>query len=295
MMSGFVVLIVLFGALLHASWNVIVKSGSDKYLNAVLVCGAAGLIALVLIPFMPLPFAASWPYMITSTIFQVCYLFMVAAAYSNGDMSLAYPLMRGTPPLLVAMAAGPLIGEVLGGGQWLAIGLISSGVLTMALGSRQKVAAGPLGDTQKTTTAQNTTRTIIIALINAVFIAGYTLVDGIGVRVSGNAVSYTLWAFLFNAIPVVSWGVWKYRGRLFGHIKQHGHLALVGGVGTLGSYGLALWAMTMAPVAMVAALRETSILFGMVLSLVLLREHISRKRLAGALLIVCGTVLMRLV
>lgn len=283
-MSGFVVLIVLFGALLHASWNVIVKSGTDKYLNAVLVCGAAGLVALVLILFLPLPLAPSWPYMIISTIFQVCYLFMVAAAYSNGDMSLAYPLMRGTPPLLVAMAAGPLIGEVLGVGQWLAIGFISCGVLTMALGSRRKTAAG-----------QNTSRTVIIALVNALFIAGYTLVDGIGVRVSGNAISYTLWAFLFNAIPVVSWGIWKYRGELVGHIRQRGHLAMIGGAGTLGSYGLALWAMTMAPVAMVAALRETSILFGMILSLFLLREHISLKRLAGALLIVCGTVLMRLV
>lgn len=283
-MSGFVVLIVLFGALLHASWNVIVKSGTDKYLNAVLVCGAAGLVALVLIPFLPLPLAPSWPYMIISTVFQVCYLFMVAAAYSNGDMSLAYPLMRGTPPLLVAMAAGPMIGEVLGAGQWLAIGFISCGVLTMALGSRRKTAAG-----------QNTSRTVIIALVNALFIAGYTLVDGIGVRVSGNAISYTLWAFLFNAIPVVSWGIWKYRGELVGHIRQRGHLAMIGGAGTLGSYGLALWAMTMAPVAMVAALRETSILFGMILSLFLLREHISVKRLAGALLIVCGTVLMRLV
>lgn len=283
-MSGYVVLIVLFAALLHASWNVIVKSGNDKYLNAVMVCGGAGVIALSFIPFMPLPTVASWPYLVTSTTLQVCYLFLVAAAYSNGDMSLAYPLMRGTPPLLVALASGPLIGEVLGGTQWLAIGLISCGVLTMALSSRMKVTAG-----------QNTSRTVVIALINALFIAGYTLVDGMGVRVSGNAVSYTLWAFLFNGIPVVAWGIWKYRTQLLCQIRSRGHLALIGGAGSLGSYGLALWAMTMAPVAMVAALRETSILFGMVLSLVLLREHISRKRLAGALLIVGGTVLMRLV
>lgn len=283
-MSGFVVLIVLFGALLHASWNVIVKFGNDKYLSAVMLCGAAGLIAVLIIPFMPLPSAASWPYLVTSTSLQVCYLFMVAAAYSNGDMSLAYPLMRGTPPLLVALAAGPMIGEVLGGAQWLAIGLISCGVLTMALDT-----------SRKTTRGQNTSRTVIIALVNAFFIAGYTLVDGLGVRVSGNAVSYILWAFLFNAVPIVAWGVWKYRGQLLRQIRSHGHLALFGGAGSMGSYGLALWAMTMAPVAMVAALRETSILFAMVLSLVLLREHISRKRIAGALLIVGGTVLMRLI
>ena len=282
-MSGFVVLIVLFAALLHASWNVIVKSGTDKYLSAVMVSGAAGLIAVVFLPFVPLPASASWPYMFTSTVFQVIYMFLVAAAYSNGDMSLAYPLMRGTPPLLVALVSGPLIGEVLGTEQWLAVGLISAGVLVMALGRSQAIIAG-----------RNTTRTVIIALVNALFIAGYTLVDGVGVRVSGNAVSYVLWAFLFNAIPVVSWGIWTYRGQLLTHIKQRGHLTIIGGAGTLGSYGLALWAMTMAPVAMVAALRETSILFGVMLSLILLREQISAKRLLGAVLIVGGTMMMRL-
>lgn len=282
-MSGFVVLIVLFGALLHASWNVIVKSGTDKYLSAVMVSGAAGLIAVVFLPFVPLPASASWPYMFTSTVFQVIYMFLVAAAYSNGDMSLAYPLMRGTPPLLVALVSGPLIGEVLGTEQWLAVGLISAGVLVMALGRSQAIIAG-----------RNTTRTVTIALVNALFIAGYTLVDGVGVRVSGNAVSYVLWAFLFNAIPVVSWGIWTYRGQLLPHIKQRGHLTIIGGAGTLGSYGLALWAMTMAPVAMVAALRETSILFGVMLSLILLREQISAKRLLGAVLIVGGTMMMRL-
>lgn len=283
-MSGFVVLIVLFGALLHASWNVIVKSGKDKYLNAVMISGAAGLIALLLIPFLPLPYAASWPYLLASTILQVCYLFLVAATYSSGDMSLAYPVMRGTPPLLVALAAGPLIGEVLGATQWLALCLISFGVLTMAFDRRNPVANG-----------HNTSRTITLALINALFIAGYTLVDGIGVRISGNAVSYILWAFLCNAVPVVIWGVWRYRGRLVRQLKMQEHIVIAGAGATLGSYGLALWAMTMAPVAMVAALRETSILFAMILSLILLREHISMKRLAGALLIVCGTVLMRLV
>lgn len=282
-MSGFVVLIVLFAALLHASWNVIVKSGTDKYLSAVMVSGAAGLIAVVFLPFVPLPASASWPYMFTSTVFQVIYMFLVAAAYSNGDMSLAYPLMRGTPPLLVALVSGPLIGEVLGTEQWLAVGLISVGVLVMALGRSQAIIAG-----------RNTTRTVTIALVNALFIAGYTLVDGVGVRVSGNAVSYVLWAFLFNAIPVVSWGIWTYRGQLLPHIKQRGHLTIIGGAGTLGSYGLALWAMTMAPVAMVAALRETSILFGVMLSLILLREQISAKRLLGAVLIVGGTMMMRL-
>lgn len=283
-MSGFVVLIVLFGALLHASWNVIVKSGTDKYLSAVMVSGAAGLIALACIPFMPLPLAVSWPYLISSSIIQIIYLFLVAAAYSNGDMSLTYPLMRGTPPLLVALASGILIGETLGGMQWLAVCLICGGVLIMALDRRLLSSTNP-----------NNRRSIRIALVNALFIASYTLVDGIGVRQSGNALSYILWAFVLNASPVLIWGIWYYRGALVVQMRVRGHLALLGGLGTLGSYGLALWAMTMAPVAMVAALRETSILFGMLLSVVLLRETISGNRIAGALLIVCGTVVMRLV
>ncbi len=282
-MSGSVVLIVLFGAMLHASWNVIVKSGADKYLNAVMVCGGAGVLALIFIPFMPLPLAASWPFLIASTVLQIIYMFLVAAAYSSGDMSLAYPLMRGTPPLLVALASGPLIGEVLATTQWLAVGLISGGVLVMALGNLRRLTGRP-----------GTSRTVMIALINALFIASYTLVDGVGVRASGNAISYTLWAFLFNAIPVVIWGAWKYGAFLLTTIRQRGHLAMIGGAGTLGSYGLALWAMTMAPVAMVAALRETSILFGVILSLILLREQISLQRLCGAMMIVGGTVLMRL-
>lgn len=282
-MSGFVVLIVLLGALLHASWNVIVKSGTDKYLNAVMISGAAGLITALIIPFVPLPLLASWPYLLTSTLFQVCYVFLLAAAYSNGDMSLAYPLMRGTPPLLVALVAGPLIGEQLSPMQWLAIILICCGVMTMAA-----------DHLLKTTTGQPTKRIIVIALINALFIAGYTLVDGVGIRLSGQPLSYILWAFLCNSIPLVVWGVWRYRGQLAGQVKAHGAVALLGGAGTLGSYGLALWAMTMAPVAMVSALRETSIVFGMVLSFFLLREAISRTRLAGAFLIISGTVLMRL-
>ncbi|WP_439272589.1 EamA family transporter [Pseudochrobactrum sp. HB0163] len=282
-MSGFVVLIVLFGALLHAGWNVIVKSGTDKYLNAVLVCGGAGVMALIFIPFIPLPLPASWPFILTSTILQTIYLFLVAAAYSSGDMSLAYPLMRGTPPLLVALVSAPLIGEVLTVAQWLAVGLICGGVLVMALGNLRRLGGG-----------QGASRTVLIALTNALFIAAYTLVDGMGVRASGNAVSYILWTFFFNAIPVVLWAVWNYGAGLGAAIRLRAKLAVIGGAGTLGSYGLALWAMTMAPVAMVAALRETSILFGVILSLFLLREHISIQRLFGAVLIVGGTVLMRL-
>ncbi|KXF77735.1 hypothetical protein ATN84_10420 [Paramesorhizobium deserti] len=280
-MSGTVVLIVLLGAFLHASWNAVVKSNGDKFLNAVIVVGAAGLIAALVLPFLPAPDRSSWPFLAISMVLQVIYLCLVAAAYEGGDMSQAYPIMRGTPPLLVALASGPLIGEVLPLPRWIGIGLISCGVLALAFEARRRAVIG-------------NGRTTALALINAVFIAAYTLVDGIGVRKSGAPAAYTMWVFLLNAIPLVLWTLAMHRERIWPHLRGRLHLALIGGVGTLGSYGLALWAMTMAPVAVVAALRETSILFAILISAIFLKERVGLRRVVAAVLIVIGVIIIRL-
>ncbi len=234
-MSGGVLLIVLFGAFLHASWNAIVKGSGDKFFGAASVTGAAGLIALFLVPFLPLPTAASWIYMLLSTITQTFYMSLVAAAYKSGDMSEAYPIMRGTPPLLVALVSGPLVGEIMGWQSWLGIVLICSGVLAMALDARRRNRGA-------------SSRTVLLALANAGFIASYTLIDGLGVRVSGEPLSYTLWLFLLNAVPLAGWALYREPSRFINYIRNRWRPALIGGVGTLGSYGLALWAMTMAPI-----------------------------------------------
>lgn len=280
-MSGTVVLIVLLAAFLHASWNAVVKSNGDKFLNAVIVVGAAGLIAALVLPFLPAPDRSSWPFLATSMVLQVLYICLVAAAYEGGDMSQAYPIMRGTPPLLVALVSGPLIGEVLPFARWVGIAFISGGVLALAFEARRRAANG-------------NGRTTAIALVNAVFIAAYTLVDGIGVRKSGAPASYTMWVFLLNAIPLVLWTFAMHRERIWPHLRSRLHLAVIGGVGTLGSYGLALWAMTMAPVAVVAALRETSILFAILISAFFLKERIGWQRAVAALLIVAGVAIIRL-
>ncbi|PYE87224.1 DMT family transporter [Phyllobacterium leguminum] len=280
-MSGTVVLIVLFGAFLHASWNAVVKSSGDKFLNAVIVVGAAGLIAAVALPFLPAPDRSSWSYLATSMVLQVIYLCLVAAAYKSGDMSQAYPIMRGTPPLLVALVSGPLIGEVLPFARWVGIGFISGGVLALAFEARRRAAIG-------------SGRTTMLALVNAMFIAAYTLVDGIGVRKSGAPAAYTMWVFVLNALPLVIWTLAMHRDRILPHLRGRLHLAFIGGVGTLGSYGLALWAMTMAPIAVVSALRETSILFAIVISAIFLKERIGFQRIVAAVLIVIGVVIIRL-
>jgi len=280
-MSGTVVLIVLLGAFLHASWNAVVKSNGDKFLNAVIVVGAAGLMAAALLPFLPAPDRSSWPFLAMSMVLQVAYICLVAAAYEGGDMSQAYPIMRGTPPLLVALASGPLIGEVLPLPRWIGIAFISFGVLALAFEARRRAVIG-------------NGRTTVLALVNALFIAAYTLVDGIGVRKSGAPAAYTMWVFLLNAIPLVLWTLVLHRERIRLHLRGRLHLALIGGVGTLGSYGLALWAMTKAPVAVVAALRETSILFAILISALFLKERVGPKRVAAAVLIVIGVVIIRL-
>jgi drug/metabolite transporter (DMT)-like permease len=265
---------------MHASWNAVVKSEGNKFLNTVVVVTSAGIIAAICLPFLTPPARESWPFLAASGVAQVIYLALVAAAYRSGDMSQAYPIMRGTAPLIVAIASGPLIGEVLSVQKWAGIALICGGVLALALESRRRA-----GSNRATT---------ILALINAVVIASYTLIDGVGVRHSGAPASYTMWVFVLNAVPLFVWTTVMRPGELWPHFLKRTRLATIGGVGTLGSYGLALWAMTMAPVAAVAALRETAILFAVAISAFILKESVGPKRLAAVALIAMGAAVMRL-
>ena len=272
-------LAVLLGALLHASWNAAIKSGRDKFLDTVLVAGGAGVIAAAGLPFLPLPAPESIPYLLTSSVLQLIYFLLVAAAYRTGDMSYAYPLMRGTAVLLVASASSLLIGEHLTARAWIGILSISAGVLALTLLYRR--SAPSLAPTA-------------FALGNAAIIASYTLVDGIGARLSGQSVAYTLWLSLLTAIPLLAWTVWNRPAAFSGYFKARWLVGLGGGFCTLASYGLALWAMTRAPVATTAALRETSILFGMVISAGFLKERVGFPRMAAGIVIALGAAALRL-
>lgn len=247
--------ILLFAALLHASWNAIVKAGTDKLYSAIGVSGSAALIALILLPFSPQPTAASWPYLFVSCALQVVYTVLVAKTYQVSDMSQTYPLMRGTAPLLVALISVMVLGDHLSWLAWSGIGVICLSILAMAMNGRMQSRKG-----------------IWLALLNACFIAGYTLVDGTGVRLSDTALGYTLWTFFMNGFCLLSWAMVARRREASSYLRLHWKKGLLGGVGTMGSYGLALWAMTQAPLAVVAALRETSILFGALIAFVLLKE-----------------------
>lgn len=284
-MSGLVVAVVLFAALLHASWNAIVKSGKDTFLTTVLVSVGAALISLAVLPFVHAPAPASWPYLAASAVAQLAYYSLLAAAYKAGDMSHAYPLMRGSAPLLVALASWPLIGERLSAMQMGAVACICAGIFGLYFAARLPATAG---------IAKSTGRATAFALGNACVIASYTLIDGIGVRLSGAPAAYTMWIFVLNGTGLLLWTVLRRRAGLLAYAQTQWRLAAFGGFGTLASYGLALWAMTQAPVAAIAALRETSILFAIAIAALFLREKISPRRYLAIGLIAAGAILMRM-
>jgi len=286
-MDGAVVTVVLFAALLHATWNALVKAGPDKYLTTLLVACGAGLVSLPLLPLVSAPLPASWPWLAASACCQVIYYRLLAAAYQHGDMSQAYPLMRGAAPLLVALASAPLLGERLHWRQDLAVMLICGGVLTLTILRGASVGA----DSAANREARR--RAILYALLNAAIIAAYTLIDGVGVRRSGAPAGYTMWLFVLSAGLLLLCSTQRW-AELPAYARSHLRVMLVGGAGTLASYGLALWAMTQAPVAAVAALRETSILFAAAIAALFLRERLAPGRILAISLIACGAIAMRL-
>lgn len=279
-MSLDVLLAVLLGALLHAAWNTLIRGAANRTLDTVLVVAGAGAIMILLLPFLPLPAAASWPYAIASGLIHVAYFLLVAGAYRHGELSYVYPLMRGTAPALSAIAAALLLAEVPALQGWLGVALICGGVLLLAGDARRK-ATLPGSATQ-------------FALGTAGVVVVYTLVDGVGARLSGNAAVYTGWVFLLTALPLTAIFLLRDRTATLGYARQHWRRGLFGGACTLASYALALWAMTQAPIALVAALRETSVVFGTLLAALLLKERVSRTRYIAIGVVVAGAVAIKI-
>jgi len=288
-MAPSVVAIVLCGALLHAGWNALVKKGRDPFLSSVLVASGAGLISLPLLPLLAQPDAASWPYALASTVIHYAYYGLLAAAYRHGDMSHAYPIMRGSAPLLVAIASVPLLGEHLSVTQYAAVACISGGIFGLWFATRP-AASSPQADAG----ARSRRRATVYALLNALVIAAYTLVDGLGARASAAPAAYVMWLHVLSAIGLLAWCLVRCPRELGDYARQFWKAAMLGGAGTLGAYGLALWAMTVAPLAAVAALRETSILFAALIARFFLSERIGSKRALAIAAIAAGAVLMRL-
>lgn len=271
--------VVLGGALLHASWNAIIKGSEDKLLSAVGVAIAAAVVAAALLPWLSQPAAASWPFLLTSLALQLSYMLLLTRIYVLTDMGISYPLMRGTAPLLVAAVSVIVLDDVLSAGMLAGIACLCAGIFFMAMRSGQG-GMSRLG------------RRLVFA--NALVIASYTLVDGLGARLSGAPLAYTLWIFLLQGLGMWALGRVRRHKQLTAYLRRHWKLSLVGGGASLISYGTALWAMTLAPIAVIAALRETAILFGVLLATLLLHERLGARRAVGVLLLVIGAIMMRI-
>jgi drug/metabolite transporter (DMT)-like permease len=274
-----VTLAVLGAALAHATWNAMIKSSRDVLLDLALLTFLAGLAALPFLLFVKMPEASSWPWIIASVFIHIAYYFALVGAYRAGDLSHGYPIMRGLAPLIVSVSALAWLGEAPQPGVWLGVLLISGGVLSLGL-------AGFHWHTSRAPAAW--------ALANAVIIALYTLVDATGVRLSGSPLGYVLWLFVLDALPFPLMVFLSRKQQFLQYARRHWARGLLGGVLSAGAYGVALWAMTRAPVAAVAALRETSVIFAALIGAWLLREgHIAR-RLAGAATVAAGVIALKI-
>lgn len=280
-MSLDVMWVVLLSALLHAGWNALVRSAADKFTSTLLIVWGAGVLALPLLPALTVPDVASWPYLLASVLIHGVYFTLVALSYRYADLSFAYPVMRGTAPALTAIAATFVLHESPSTGGWAGIALICGGVLLLAGAAWHAGALRP--------------RALGFALGNAVVIAAYTVVDGQGARLSGHAASYTAWLFLLTALLMLGLALAR-QGHAFVReaVRTSWRTGLLGGAGTLVAYGLVLWAMAHAPIASVAALRETAIVFAALLGALFLKEHISRLRYASILMVCAGAVAIKL-
>jgi drug/metabolite transporter (DMT)-like permease len=280
-MTTFVFLAVLFAAACHAGWNALIKVGLDPLSTTALIALGSAVVAIICLPFFGMPVAAAWPWVIASGIIHLAYFAALIESYRTGDLGQVYPIARGTAPLMTAGAATVFVGEALSAVSWGGIVVLAAGVLLLsARGGRDLETVDR--------------RAVGFAFLTALTICAYSIVDGIGARVSLNPQSYVMWVFIANAVLLVPYAFWRGGRDVAAAMRRFWLRGLVGGTLSAVSYGIALWAMTLAPIAIVATLRETSVLFGAAIAVVWLKEPLRAMRIGAALLIVCGLVLIRL-
>ncbi|MCR9221092.1 MAG: DMT family transporter [Alphaproteobacteria bacterium] len=279
-MTAGVFAMVLCAAVLHAAWNAMIKVSGDRVVVLAVMMAAQAVFALAALAFVPVPPWSVWPFILFSTVFHTGYFLLLTAAYRVGDLSHVYPVSRGVAPLVVAAGAALAAGETLGPQATIALMLIVAGIASVAVARGKPVLEDRLA--------------LIYALGTGLCIAGYTLVDGLGAREAGGAASYILWLNLFNGLPIIALALALRRGaqrRLDGSAWRMGALS---GVVSLAAYWIVLWAMTQAPLALVSAVRESSIVFALLFGVFFLKERLDLRKTVSIFLTVAGTALLKI-
>ncbi len=278
-MDPLVFSVVLLAAALHAGWNALVKNAGDKYVSMTAIVLGHAPLAIVALPFVPLPDPQSWLYLIASVGFHIGYQLLLLFSYRIGDLTHVYPIARGVAPMLVAGISVMALGVHLTSIETVAVSTIAIGIVSLAFvrgsdGIRNPRAAG-------------------MALATGCCIAGYSLVDGLGARQAGTALGYWIWLTFINValFPVI---MTRLKPGLLGRVEREARSALVfGGGASFLAYALVVWAFTQAPIPMVTALRETSIIFALLIGVVFLNERLNLVKVASIALTLFGAVVLR--
>jgi len=277
-MDPLVILLVLTAAVLHAVWNAVVKIDGDRLMTMAVVIGTTGLLAPLLLLLGPNPAPESWPYIAASAILNNFYFLFLIEAYRVGDLSHAYPLARGSAPLMVAAGAAVFGGESLGAGELAGIALISGAIVSLVFFAGDGRQAG--------------WRPIVYPLLTGLMIATYTVADGIGVRLSGSPSGFIGWLFILSPLPIVLIAVARRRSGAIEFLRSRWRPSVLAGCLNLGSYGLAIWALSLGAMAHVSALRETSVIIAALIGTFVLGESFGRKRIFSAIVVVIGVVII---
>ena len=272
-----VTLLVLSAAVMHATWNAFVKAGNDKAVMQCLVIFFGGIPGLIILPFVPLPDPACWPYLVGSVLAHSVYYFTLVEAYRYGALSQTYPIARGSAPLLIAIASMAVANEHLNGGEWLGLIIACAGLISLA--GIPKAGEG---------------RSILFAFATSLGIACYSVLDGLGVRSTAEGLSYITWLLALEMIPVGLAFLWLRRGRAMASLKENLKRGLFGGIIAGIGYGIVIWAMDFAPMAHVSAMRETSVILAALIGTLVLHEPFGPRRIAAAALVAAGNALLHL-
>jgi drug/metabolite transporter (DMT)-like permease len=269
----------LFAALIHAAWNAIVKADGDRLTLIKTMSLTQLIVSLLLLPFVAVPAREAWPYLIASAFVNVGYMLFLSQAYRSGDLSHAYPLARGVAPLIVSAVSVAFLGEHLTPVSQMAILLIGVGITSLSL-TRGLEGLRDL-------------RMVGFALGAGGFIATYTLLDGLGARAAGSAHSYMIWVSLAASALIVATIGWLQRGSSEPASRRTRIAGVTTGLASYASAWMVIWAMTVAPIPLVSALRETSIIFAVAIGVVFLNERLNLARLASIAATLIGTTLLK--
>jgi drug/metabolite transporter (DMT)-like permease len=272
-------LIIIAAALLHAGWNALVKSGVDKSLGVNAVVLGQAIFGTVALFIVPAPTAASWPYILAGAALHTGYQIFLTASYRIGDLTQVYPIARGTAPLLVALVSVVFLGVALSLHELMAIALIGAGIMSLSL--------------VRHTEDQNNRQAAILAFTTGCFIAGYSLVDGLGARIALSPLGFYGWLAIVNGVLML--GISRLRqpdlgAKLCGAWK----VTLFGGGASFAAFAMVIYAFTLAPIALVTALRETSIIFALLIGVFFLKERLNLIKVISTLITISGVILLRL-